>query len=211
MPGTKASQQQRREQIMRAAYAVAAAEGLERLTIRQVAATAGLSGGLVLFHFASRDDVVIELLEWLLEQTAALTISPALAQQPPLERLYALLRQEIRRFSEDPAQLRLLFEYWVMGLRHEAIQVRMRQDLHRYRDAFLPLAADLIAHYPAHFAGATASGLAATMVSFIKGCALQTMIDLDHTDSRELRQAADTILLSLARACRAVNSPTSPS
>ena len=62
MPGTKASQGERREQIMCAAYAVATVEGLDRLTIRQVAATAGLSGGLVLFHFETRDDVVIELL-----------------------------------------------------------------------------------------------------------------------------------------------------
>ena len=200
MPGTKASQEERREQIMRAAYAVATVEGLDRLTIRQVAATAGLSGGLVLFHFETRDDVVIELLEWLLERTAALQIAPALAGEPPLERMCALAGQEIHRLSADPAQLRLLFEYWVLGIRHTPIQLRMLQDLHRYREAFVPVAVDLIAHYPDHFPGATPLGLATVIVSVIKGYALQTMINLDHTDSRELQLAADAILRSFARA-----------
>jgi AcrR family transcriptional regulator len=200
MPATKVSQEERREQIMRAAYAVAAAEGLDRLTIRQVAATAGLSSRLVRFHFETRDDVVIELLEWLLERTAALQIAPALAPEPPLERMCALVRQEIRRLSADPAQLRLLFEFWVLGIRHTPIHLRMLQDVHRYRDAFVPVAVDLIARYPDHFTDATPLGLATVIVSVIKGYALQTMINLDHTDRRELQQAADSILRSFARA-----------
>jgi AcrR family transcriptional regulator len=200
MPGSKAPQQERREQIMQAAYAVAAERGLERLTIRQVAASAGLSSGLVLFHFETREDLVIELLEWLLETTATLAVEPALAGLPPLERLCTVAGREIHRFSEDPARIRLLFEYWVLGMRHEAIQRRMRRDLHRYRDAFVPLVREVVAADPDRFPGVTAEGLAAVVVSFIKGCGIQTVIDLDHSDSHELRDAADGLLERLARA-----------
>ncbi len=42
MPGKKASEESRREQIVQAAFRVAMRDGLEQLTIRQVAAEAGL-------------------------------------------------------------------------------------------------------------------------------------------------------------------------
>ena len=75
----------------------------------------------------------------------------------------------------------------------------MRRDLHRYRDAFLPLTAAVIAADPAAFGGASPEGLASVAVSFIKGCGIQTVIDLDHGDSRELRTAADRLLTHFAR------------
>jgi len=76
MPGRKASEQTRRDQIIRAAYDIAARRGLHGLTVRQVAAKAGLSSGLVLFHFKSKDRLIIALLDWLLETTTVLRISP---------------------------------------------------------------------------------------------------------------------------------------
>jgi TetR/AcrR family transcriptional regulator, transcriptional repressor of bet genes len=201
MPGTKAPEQARRQQIMQAAYAVAAEAGLEGLTIRRVAAKAGLSGGLVLFHFETREVLILELLEWLLDRTTALAIPPTAASGPPLERLCAIVGAEIRRFSESPERLRLLFEYWVLGMRHRQIQTRMRLDLRRYRDGFVPLARDVIERHPAEFGATTAEGLAAVVVSFIKGYGMQTIIDLDHSDGRELGDAADHLLRALVRGC----------
>src|SRR5579872_786361 len=99
MPGTKAPEAERREQILAAAYAVAAREGLEHLTIRQVATTAGLSSGSVLFHYETRVELIIALLEWLLETSAALNLPEAIAQMSPVEALAAAVRHEIQRFS----------------------------------------------------------------------------------------------------------------
>lgn len=194
MPGTKAPGAERREQILAAAYAVAAEHGLERLTIRQVATAAGLSSGSVLFHYETRYELVVALLEWLLETSASLTVPDAIARMSPTDALAATVRHEIRRFSDDPARIRLLFEYWIVGIRHVAVQARMRRDLHRYRDAFIPLATAVVTANPVRFAGVSAQGLATVVVSFIKGCGVQTMIDLDHTDSHELRDTADRLL-----------------
>jgi AcrR family transcriptional regulator len=69
MPGRKAPEEQRREEILRAAYRVAARERLAGLTGRAVAAEAGVSSGLVFFHFGDRDGLLVALLEWLLEVT----------------------------------------------------------------------------------------------------------------------------------------------
>ena len=199
MPGRKASEETRRDQIIRAAYEVAARKGLEGLTVRLVATRARLSTGLVLFHFKSKDLLVVALLDWLLATTTVLRISPEIvAMVSPLERLVALLRQEMDRLSREPRQIRLFFEFWVLSGRHPRIGTKMRAELARYREAFRPMAEEVLEAEPERFSHVTADGLAAVAVSFIKGCAVQAMIDPERFDIREYLVAAEGLLGQLA-------------
>src|SRR6478672_6551632 len=100
MPGTKAPEAARREQILRAAYGVAAREGLDGTTVLGVAAEAGLSPGLVMFHFKTKRQLLLALLDWLLATTTVLHVGADIAPlAAPLDRLVALLRQEMDRLS----------------------------------------------------------------------------------------------------------------
>ena len=199
MPGRKASETTRRDQIIKAAYAVAATQGLEGLTVRLVAAKARLSTGLVLFHFRSRDQLIVALLDWLLATTTVLHIGPEIRPiAAPLRRLLALLRQEMDRLSREPRRLRLFFEFWVMGGRHKAIGSKMRGELSRYREAFRPMAGEVLEAEPERFPQVTPDGLAGVAVSFIKGCAVQAMIDPEHFDIEEYLLAAEGLLGQLA-------------
>jgi TetR/AcrR family transcriptional repressor of bet genes len=200
MPGRKASERTRRDQIITAAYEVAARRGLDGLTVRLVAAKARLSTGLVLFHFRSKDQLIVALLDWLLATTTELHIGPEIRAIPaPLERLLALLRQEMDRLSREPRRIRLFFEFWVMGGRHAEIGSKMRGELARYRAAFRSMAGEVLETEPERFPHVTPDGLAAVAVSFIKGCAVQSMIDPEHFDIKEYLLAAEGLLGLLAR------------
>src|SRR5690606_21523949 len=108
MRRTRASEEVRREQILRAAFEVAAGEGLAGLTLRAVAREAGLSHALVLFHFKRKELLLQELLRWLLDTTSVLDVSEDIARFPrALDRLHALLQQEMARLSHDPRHIRL--------------------------------------------------------------------------------------------------------
>lgn len=199
MPGRKASEQARRDQIIKAAYEIASRRGLEGLTVRLVGAKARLSSGLVLFHFQSKDQLVVALLDWLLATTTVLHIGPEIEEiATPLERLLALLRQEMNRLSQEPRRIRLFFEFWAAGARHEKIGAKMRAELARYREAFRPMAREVLAAEPERFRQVSEDGLAAVAVSFIKGCAVQSMIDPDGFDIREYLAAAEGLLGELA-------------
>jgi TetR/AcrR family transcriptional repressor of bet genes len=201
MPGRKASEETRRDQIIKAAYEVAARKGLEGLTVRLVAARAHLSTGLVLFHFKSKDKLVVALLDWLLATTTVLHIGPEIrAIASPLERLLALLRQEMDRLSSEPRRIRLFFEFWVLGGRHDQIASKMRGELARYREAFRPMALEVLEAEPECFPQVTADGLAGVAVSFIKGCAVQAMIDPEHFDIEQYLAAAEGLLGQLGPA-----------
>jgi AcrR family transcriptional regulator len=199
MPGKRASEGERREQILRAAFEVASGQGIGSLTIRAVAAEARVSHALVIFHFGSRERLVHDLLEWLIEATSVLHVPEEIARLPgALDRLHALLQQEMARLSHQPRHVRVFFDYWALGARQEPIRARMSAELERYRAAFRTIMAELLLAEPAAFAGATADGLAAMAVSWIHGCAVQAMIDPEHFDTDEYLAAVRGISGRLA-------------
>jgi TetR/AcrR family transcriptional regulator, transcriptional repressor of bet genes len=167
----------RRDQILDAAFHVACREGIGGLTVRAVAAEGGISHALVLFHFGRKERLVHDLLDWVLDSTSVLHISEDIARFPHArDRLNALLEQEMSRQSHQPEFTRLFLEYWGLGARHEEIRMRIGAELERYREAFRAIMEELLEAEPLLFSGATAEGMAAVAVSWIQGCAVQSLV-----------------------------------
>ena len=201
MPGRKASEDARRQQIIHAAFDVASRKGLAALTVRLVAAKAGLSTGLVLFHYKTKEQLVIALLDYVLATTTVLRLTDDIAQiSSPLDRLLALLAREMDRLSQEPRRIRLFFDFWAKGFTHPRINRRMQAELDRYREAFRPIAEEVLAAEPERFADVSAEGLAAMAVSFVKGCAVQSMIDPKNFDIDDYLAATKGLVGQLAPA-----------
>src|SRR6185295_4143271 len=156
MPGQKAAEATRREEILRAAHEVALRRGIDGLTLRAVAARARLSHGLVLFHFKRKDQLGLALLDRVLVNTVSLMIPAEIGTiASPRERLQALFRYELRRLSEEPRRIRLLLEYWARGGHNAVIRGKIRVGLDRYRAAFRNIAEEALAKEPGRFGKAT--------------------------------------------------------
>jgi TetR/AcrR family transcriptional regulator, transcriptional repressor of bet genes len=182
--GKRIPEEARREQLLQAAFDVACRTGIGGLTVRAVAADAGVSHALVLFHYRTKERLVHALLDWLIEAMAVLHVSDDIARFPhPRDRLHALLHQEMARLSHQPEHTRLFLEYWALGVRDPAIRTRISRELERYRQAFGHIMADLLDAERRGPGGATADGLAAVAVSWIHGCAVQAMVDPAEFDT----------------------------
>ncbi len=207
MVGRKVPEETRREDMLRAAYDVAARQGLEALTLRSVAARADVSHGTVIFHFKRKHELVAALLDRTLYATAVMRVPDAVAQiTRPSERLHALLRSEMDRLSTDPRHFRLFLEYWTIGVRNAAIRRKIRLALESYRAALASLASPLVADELAvsrgrratEEAAVTAEGVASVAVSLIHGCALQAVIDPKGFDVRQHFIAAAKMIEQLS-------------
>jgi AcrR family transcriptional regulator len=200
MVGRKEPEETRREDMLRAAYDVAARQGLEALTLRTVAARADVSHGTVVFHFKRKHELIADLLDRVLYATAVLRVPDAVTQiTRPSERLDALLRTEMERLSSEPRHFRLFLEYWTIGVRSAPIRRKIRLALDSYRAALAsfasPLVTDELSVSPATRAmerksGVTVEGVASVGVSLIHGCALQAVIDPKGFDVRRHFAAA---------------------
>jgi AcrR family transcriptional regulator len=188
MPGRKESEETRREDILRAAYDVAARRGVEALTLRAVAERAAVSHGTVLFHFERRDQLVATLLDRVLYATSVLRVPDDVARLTrPSAKLLELLRVEMERLSVEPRHFRLFLEYWTLGVRNPALRRRVSAALEAYREAFRAFAVPVVdarresdtrrKDASASRQNSTAEGLAAVAVSLVHGCALQAVIE----------------------------------
>jgi len=66
--GRKASREVRRQQLIEATVAVLARKGYATLTVADVARAAGLSTGIVIFHFDSKDGLLASALRYLADE-----------------------------------------------------------------------------------------------------------------------------------------------
>jgi TetR/AcrR family transcriptional regulator, transcriptional repressor of bet genes len=195
MPGQKASEAERREQILQAAHSVALQRGIDGLTVRAVAARARLSHGLVLFHFKRKDQLGLALLDRVLATTLSLTVPNEIGAVPsPRERLQALFRHELHRLSAKPRRIRLLLEYWARGARNAVIREKISAGLDRYRAAFERIAEEAFRSERGQAGRRTPAGVAAMTVSLILGYSVQSMIDPAQLDLNEYAGSVEGII-----------------
>lgn len=197
MPGKKAPEATRRSEILRAAYRVAARDRLGGLTVRAVAAEAGVSAGLLLFHFESKDGLLVDLLDWMLAHTI---VAGELHRRPPAgvapsTWLLAVVERDLAHLLKQQERIELFYDYWVLGTRHPVIRRLIRRALHRYRDAFRPAAAAVMAEHPERYGGLTADDLAGVCAAFIEGCATQTILDPARFDAGRAMATLQALVL----------------
>lgn len=193
MPGAKAPEAERRAQLLVAAYAIAARERLDGLTVRRVAAEAGLSPGLVHFHFRNKEGLLLALLDRLIDELFTVQVSDAVTALPTArERLLGRIRDEVAKLPGERDAVELFYDYWVVGTRHPEVRERIAAALSTYRASFLPFVEDVIAEEPERFAGTEPTMLAAIVVSFIQGNAVQAVVAPERFD-------IDAFMLTLER------------
>lgn len=198
MPGRKAPSGERRQQILDAAARVAVRRRLSGLTVRDVARDAGLSTGLVLFHFKSKAALTEALLEWLLDSGAVLQArTPPAGGAGAAQAFRAAVHAEARRLAADGLRTELFFDFWVAGTRTPGLRTRIRRALVRYRQQFRALAEAALAGTGSPPGAAEALGAAA--VSFVQGCALQRVIDPRRFDLDASLAALETLREALGR------------
>ena len=109
----KASREARRVQLVEATIEVLACKGYARTTLTEVARAAGLSHGLVNFHFATKERLLSETLAYLADEYRDNWIRAlAAAGQHPAERLGALLRADFEPAICTPARLAAWCSFW---------------------------------------------------------------------------------------------------
>jgi TetR/AcrR family transcriptional repressor of bet genes len=109
----KASREARREQFIEATIATLARNGYARTTLGEVAATAGLSHGLIIFHFETKEKLLIETLVFLAREYRDNWMrAVASAPEAPAAQLEALIRADFAETICNPGRLGAWSALW---------------------------------------------------------------------------------------------------
>lgn len=126
---------ERRTQMIEATIACIAERGYSRTTLTEVARRAGLSHGLVLFHFTSKEQLLTETLDYLSEEyrnnwQAALAAAGAMPEQ----RLAALIAADFQPEVCRPGRLAAWCAFWGESQSRPLYQARCGANDARYNE-----------------------------------------------------------------------------
>ncbi len=112
-PPRKLSRAARRTQLIEATIEVMADQGFARTTLTEVARRAGLSHGLVNFHFATKEGLLAETLAYLADEYRANWAAALAAAGPgPASQIEALIRADFEPEVCTPAKLSAWCSFW---------------------------------------------------------------------------------------------------
>ncbi|GAA1372790.1 TetR/AcrR family transcriptional regulator [Streptomyces beijiangensis] len=100
-----------RETVLAAAMAAIAERGLDKLTMAGLGRTVGMSSGHLLYYFGSKDELLLQTLEWSEEQLGMERRSALARQIPVRERLDAFVELYVPSRPRDP-HWSLWLELW---------------------------------------------------------------------------------------------------
>ncbi|GLZ49207.1 TetR family transcriptional regulator [Actinomycetospora sp. NBRC 106375] len=100
----------RRTQIIGAAAATIAEDGIGQASLARIAKRAGVSKGVVSYHFAGKDDLMKQVVLAVYEAGAAAMTPVIQAATTPRDRLAAYLRSNVAYIAANPEALQAVIE-----------------------------------------------------------------------------------------------------
>jgi TetR/AcrR family transcriptional repressor of bet genes len=145
-PRRKQSREERRIQLIEATIDVLAERGYSRTTLTEVARKAGLSHGLVNFHFETKERLLEETLAYLVEEYR-LNWQKALsgAGNDPAAQLDAIIRADFVPEICTPSRLAAWCSFWGEAQSRPLYQERYGSNDEAYNNRLEAICAELIA------------------------------------------------------------------
>jgi AcrR family transcriptional regulator len=185
----------RRAELLAAAYQVVLERGLANTRVADVAAATNVSGGLIHYHFATKDDLIVEMLRSIAGDDIVKARDIAASKGSAVARMDRLIRHYAPDPGEDPAW-RLWIDGWAAGVRDPA----MRQIMTELDAAWAQCVEQVIRDGVAdgEFTCAEPAVIAQRLSSLYDGLGLRVMVDAETMSRRMmLRHAREATALEL--------------
>jgi TetR/AcrR family transcriptional repressor of bet genes len=113
---------QRRLSLIKAAFREVAEKGFSEVTLDDIARRAGVSKGVTLYYFASKEDLFSELFAWLIDSIHARMREAVSAVDEPLAKLSALVALIFPSPSRNRAFFRTYVDFCGLASRRESFR-----------------------------------------------------------------------------------------
>jgi AcrR family transcriptional regulator len=182
--------QQTRERIVAATLEVIAREGWRGVTVRKIAAAAGVNAALINYHFGSKTSLMLTALESALEEQVVTPMLDAFAAAEPQHVLAELVRLTLG--PRVPADAHRVFESALAAVVHDPdLAVRLRPTLQRFRAVLAEVFERAIA--AGEMPPGDAEALAMVCTALLDGLWLHHLIDPDLPAERVASTAAQLL------------------
>ena len=185
----------RRAELVAAAARVVSRDGVAAATTRRIAEEAGLPQGLVHYWFASKDELLQEVIMTLLGQFEEAAIAPVGSDvRDPAGYVLSAFRAAFAVVeADDPGRQVATYELTTWALRTPHLQDIARQQYAAYRETAEAIAAPWLAEHGRDFPG-SADAMAQFVAALFDGTVLAWLADPEGTKPDEIFALAAELL-----------------
>jgi len=185
----------RRAQLTKAAYKVVAQKGYNDFTIKDIAAEAGLSTGLVHYYFKNKEDLLFKLLKEMNTNLKEQLNKALMVLTEPKDKLLAFCDEAFALLDREKAYFYVLIDFWAR-INHDT---RIRQAniklFQSYRDEIAAIITEGMAK--GVFMVVDVKLVSVIIISLIQGTILQYVIDNEVFDYRGIKMNIKEQILSI--------------
>ncbi len=175
----------RRTQILRAARACIVARGYERVTVRDIAAAAGVSTGTVVHYFGDKERVLEDALLEKVQDTALAFRAALSGARTAWERLERLVDASLPTNEEIRDEWRLWLIFWGEATRNERLSAVSARQHSRWTRFLTRILAEGAAS--GEFANVDPVATAPQIAALIDGLAVQATLGNPALDADHMR------------------------
>src|SRR5262252_6060050 len=117
-----ATEAERRKALLKAAFREVAEKGFSEVTLDDIAKRAGVSKGVTLYYFDSKDDLYRELFLWLIDSIHGRMRDAVAAEADPVAKVRALVALIFPSPSKNRAFFRAFVDFCGLAARREAFR-----------------------------------------------------------------------------------------
>jgi TetR/AcrR family transcriptional regulator, fatty acid metabolism regulator protein len=120
----------KQEEVLRVAYRLMATKGMHRMTLQDVADAAGMSKANVVYHYKTKEDLVLTAMQWVLERVAARVVEATSSAVGRDEKIRAM----IDAIFLDPQRNRNFYIVYAELIAHSSRNGRFAELNRRFRE-----------------------------------------------------------------------------
>jgi len=193
--GRKASKEQRRLQLIEATIDSLAKRGYSETTMADVADGAGLSRGIVNFHFESKDKLLVATLQYMADEYSThWRYALARAGENPADRLWALVAADFDRAVCNKRKLAAWCAFWGEAKSRPTYQALCGSRDEAYQQVFVELCTELKRDGDYAF---EPTAMALALSAMLEGLWLRLMMGAENVTRETSFQAATEMLASV--------------
>jgi AcrR family transcriptional regulator len=181
-----------RERILAAAAERIASEGIDDVRIARIAMAAGVSSSLVHYHFATREALLAEALEYSYEQVGLARTDRPISASSHAHQLALMVEQCLPTTPELERDWVLWVELWLRAVRHHELRPVAEELYARMRDWFVTAIREGVA--AGEFARCDPEDVADRALALIDGFGIRTLLGDRAVPLERARRAVGAVL-----------------
>ncbi|HKB46119.1 MAG TPA: TetR/AcrR family transcriptional regulator [Ktedonobacterales bacterium] len=176
----------RRAQVLRGARACIVAQGYERVTMRDIAETAGVSTGTVVHYFRDKESVLEAALLDKIQDTGIAFRAALAGAESAWERLERLVEASLPASDEVRDEWRLWLTFWGEATRNERLRAVSERQHRRWTRFLAGILRDGVA--AGEFAPIDPQATATQIAALVDGLAMQATLANPALTPAQMRQ-----------------------